>query len=147
MSNSATPWTVAYQAPPSMGFSRQEYWSGLPLPSPGDLLDPEIKPWYPALQADALTSEPPSVPQKSSCSVHGKAYLKYRFSDLGTKSINYPSQLILKANFFPSFPVIQSLNWYAVQQGLATLSVRAGSKYFRLCEAYDFCHNYSAVWL
>ena len=54
---------------------------------------------------------------------------------------------MLKANFFPSFPVIQSLNWYALQQGLANLSVGAGSKYFRLCEAYDFCHNYSAVWL
>ena len=40
----ATPWTVAYQAPPSMGFSRQEYWSGLPFPSPGDLLNPGIEP-------------------------------------------------------------------------------------------------------
>ena len=44
------------------GFSRQEYWSGLPLPSPGDLPDPGIKPRYPALQADALTSEPPGKP-------------------------------------------------------------------------------------
>ena len=58
----ATPWTVAYQAPPSMGFSRQEYWSGLPFPSPGDLSDPEIKPGSPALEADALTSEPPRKP-------------------------------------------------------------------------------------
>ena len=55
----ATPWTVAYQAPPSMGFSRQEYWSGLPFPSPGDLPDPGIEPGSPAFQADALTSEPP----------------------------------------------------------------------------------------
>ena len=54
-----TPWTVAYQAPPSMGFSRQEYWSGLPFPSPGDLPDPGIKPRSPAFQADTLTSEPP----------------------------------------------------------------------------------------
>ena len=53
-----TPWTVAYQAPPSMGFSRQEYWSGLPFPSPGDLPDPGIEPGSPALEADALTSEP-----------------------------------------------------------------------------------------
>ena len=51
----AIPWTVAYQAPPSMGFSRREYWSGLPFPSPGDLPDPGIKPGSPALQADALT--------------------------------------------------------------------------------------------
>ena len=54
-----TPWTAAYQAPPSMGFSRQEYWSGLPFPSPGDLPDPGIKPWSPVFQADTLTSEPP----------------------------------------------------------------------------------------
>ena len=58
MSNSLGPqWTVAYQAPPSIGFSRQEYWNGLPLPSPGDLPNPGIEPRSPALQADALTSE------------------------------------------------------------------------------------------
>ena len=45
----ATPWTVVYQAPPSMGFFRQEYWSGLPFPSPGDLPNPGIKPRSPAL--------------------------------------------------------------------------------------------------
>ena len=48
----ATPETVAFQVPPSMGFSRQEYWSGLPFPSPGDLPDPGIEPGSPALQAD-----------------------------------------------------------------------------------------------
>ena len=58
----ATPWTIAYQAPPSMGFSRQEYWSGLPFPSPGDLPDPGIKPRSPEFQADALTPEPPGKP-------------------------------------------------------------------------------------
>ena len=50
---------IAHQAPLSMGFSRQEYWSGLPFPPPGDLPDPGIEPRSPALQADALTSEPP----------------------------------------------------------------------------------------
>ena len=53
-----TPWTVAYQAPRFMGFSRQEYWSRLPFPSPGDLPNPGIKPGSPALQTDALPSEP-----------------------------------------------------------------------------------------
>ena len=53
-----TPWTVAHQAPPFMGFSRQEYWSGLPFPSPGELPYPGIKPGSPTLQADALLSEP-----------------------------------------------------------------------------------------
>ena len=53
-----TTWTVAYQAPPSMGFSSQEYWNGLPFPSPGDLLNPGIEPRSPTLQADTLPSEP-----------------------------------------------------------------------------------------
>ena len=55
----ATPWTAAYQAPPSMGFSRQEYLSELPFPSPEDLPDPGIKARYPTLWADALPSKPP----------------------------------------------------------------------------------------
>ena len=58
----ATPWMVAYQASPSMGFSRQEYWSAVPLPSPGDLPNPGIKPGSSALEADALTFEPPGKP-------------------------------------------------------------------------------------
>ena len=61
----ATPWTVAYQAPLSMEFSRQEYWSGLSFPSPGDLPDPGIEPGSPALQADSSLSEPPGKPHKS----------------------------------------------------------------------------------
>ena len=54
----ATPWTVAFQAPLSMGFSRQEFWSGLPCLPPGDLPDPGIEPRSPALQADSLPTEP-----------------------------------------------------------------------------------------
>ena len=53
----ATPWTVARQAPLSMGFSRQEYWSGWPFPSPGHLPNPGIEPRSPALQADSLPTE------------------------------------------------------------------------------------------
>ena len=63
-----TPWTVAHQAPPSMGFSRQEYWSGLPFPSLGDLPNPGIEPRFPVFQADALTSEPPGTTNQ--CSGH-----------------------------------------------------------------------------
>ena len=54
-----TPWTVAHQVPLSMGFPRQEYWSGLPFPSPGDLPDPGIEPGSSALQADSLPFELP----------------------------------------------------------------------------------------
>ena len=61
----ATPWTVAYQGPLSMGFSRQEYWSELPFPSPRDLPNPGIEPGSPSLRANALPSEPPGKP-------HGK---------------------------------------------------------------------------
>ena len=59
---SATLWTVAHQAPLSMGFSRQEQWIGLPFPSPGDLPNPGIEPRSPILQADGLSSEPPGKP-------------------------------------------------------------------------------------
>ena len=53
----ATPWAVARQAPLSMGFSRQDYWNGLPFPSPGNLPDPGIEPRSPAVQADSSTTE------------------------------------------------------------------------------------------
>ena len=61
----ATLWTVARQALLSMEFSRQEYRSGLPFPSPGDLPNPGIEPWSPALQADSLPSEPQGSPECS----------------------------------------------------------------------------------
>ena len=60
----STPWTVALQAPLFMGFRRQEYWSGLPFLSLGDLPNPGIEPRSPALQADALPSEPPGKPNR-----------------------------------------------------------------------------------
>ena len=60
-----TPWTVAYQAPQFMEFSRQEYWTGLPFPSPGDLPNPGIEPTSPALQAGALRPEPPGKPVRT----------------------------------------------------------------------------------
>ena len=62
-----TPWTVAHQAPPSMEFSRQAYWSGLPFPSPGDLPDPGIEPGFPALRADTLPYEPAGNPRTPPC--------------------------------------------------------------------------------
>ena len=57
----ATPQMAAHQAPPSLGFSRQEYWSGLPFPSPGNLPNPGTEPVSAALRADSLLSEPPGV--------------------------------------------------------------------------------------
>ena len=69
----ATPWTVAHQAPLSMGFSRQESWSGLPFPSPGELPNPGMEPGSPALQADALTSKLPGKPN-AKCYVNNCKY-------------------------------------------------------------------------
>ena len=57
-----TPWTVAFQAPLSMEFSRQEEWNGLPFPTPGNLPNPGIKPIYPALAGGFFTAEPPEKP-------------------------------------------------------------------------------------
>ena len=59
----ATPWTLAYRAPSPMEFSRQEYWSGLPFPSPGYLPNPGIEPRFPTFLEDALLSESPGKPQ------------------------------------------------------------------------------------
>ena len=68
MSNSATPWIVAHQAPLSVGFSRQEYWNGLPCPPPGDLPNPGVKSGSPTLLADSLPSEPPGKPKNTGVS-------------------------------------------------------------------------------
>ena len=65
VSDSAAPWTIARQAPLSMGFSSQEYWTGLLFPPPGDLPDSGIKPTSPALQADSLPSDPPGKPMNT----------------------------------------------------------------------------------
>ena len=85
-----TPWTVAYQAPPSMEFSRQEYRSGLPFPSPGDLPDPGIEPRPPALQEDTLLSE---LPGKS---LYTWNYLKYRINAITSQHHHGQSSLWLQ---------------------------------------------------
>ena len=71
-----TPWTVACQAPLSMGFSRQEYWSGLPFPPPGDLPNPGTEPRFPALQADSLPTELGGKPFLSSRNSQFAVYKK-----------------------------------------------------------------------
>ena len=91
----ATAWTVAHQAPLSMGFSRQEYWSGLPFPSPGNLPNPGIEPRSPALQADALTSEPPGKRSKMSYA--------YVFVSMTSKVFTFFSVIILCRELIPHF--------------------------------------------
>ena len=70
VSDSVAPWTVAHQATLSMEFSRQEYWSGLPYPSPRDLPDPGVEPGSPTLQADFLQSEPPGKQHPVCCTIN-----------------------------------------------------------------------------
>ena len=72
MSYSAAPWTVAGQAPLSMGFPRQEHWSGLSFPPPGDFPDPGIKLTSPTLAGRFFTTEPPEKPMGVSCLEAGK---------------------------------------------------------------------------
>ena len=89
--NSVTPWTVARQALLSVGFFRQEYWSGLPCPPPGDLPNPGIEPMSPvshALQEDSLPTEPPGKLQNVNIE-----YL-HRF-EIGKQSSNYIQLLII----------------------------------------------------
>ena len=93
----ATPWTGVYQNPPSMGFSRQEYWSGLPFPSSGDLPTPGIEPWSPTLQADALPSEPPgkSTEGKLGLILMGRAMLSKSLIQFSVPSLLFD----LKPNY------------------------------------------------
>ena len=96
------PWTVAQQAPLSMGFPRQEYWSGLPLPSPGDLPDPGIEPVSSALHTDSLPSGPPGKPiQSGQRSKKKLGDVSYSSKELKSASISLYPQICCVA---PSVP-------------------------------------------
>ena len=103
---SVTPWTVAHQAPLSMGFSRQEYWSGLPFLPPEDLFNPGIEPASPSLQADSLPSEPP-----------GKAIYKYICFMFHVWSFN-------SLRFFSSFVSLVLLFLLSMLKSLCTFMFR-----------------------
>ena len=96
----ATPWAVAYQAPLSMGFSRQQSWSGLPFPSPGDLPNPGIEPGSPTLQTDALPSEPP-----------GKSLKHGRFIQIATALCAQSRQLCLTLQLYGLEPARLLCPW------------------------------------
>ena len=102
-----SPWTIVYQAPPSMECSIQEYWSGLPFPSPENLPDPGIEPGSPTLQVDALLSVPPGKPNNSnklqSCRhlvIHlthrkGTSYVKTKTPSGKFEVLDYPGVLFV----------------------------------------------------
>ena len=89
-----TPRTVAHQAPLSMGFSKQEYWSGLPCPPPGDFPNPGIEPRSPSVHVDSLPVEPPGKPKNTGVGVPSPA-------DLSTLGIE-PGSLALQADSLPA---------------------------------------------
>ena len=104
----ATPWTVACKAPLFMKFSRQEYWNGLPSPSPGDLFNPGVKPeslMSPALQADSLPSEPPEkwYFQQDACQNWPALELLSFWFPLSVESVMYWLIVILRWQFFLLF--------------------------------------------
>ena len=100
----ATLWTVAHQAPLSMGFSRQEYWTGLPFPSPGDLPDPGIEPRSPALQADSLPTELQGKPLSLFYFIFWNLYLSHIYELLCSFSLKKQNYMHFNASsFFFSF--------------------------------------------
>ena len=127
----ATPWTVAHQAPASMGFSRQEYWSGLPFPSPGDLPDLGIEPRSPALRADALPSEPPGNLVYDKRIIWLKAHLdKEQSKTFGEASQRWKT-------------FCERENRLGVSRSRCLWSVLS---FFLLFSAEFSCRNFSVVW-
>ena len=149
MSDSATPWTVAHQASPSMGFSRQENWSGLSFPSPGDLPDPGIKPGSPALQAAALPSESPGNPY-SIIKMQVRGHILQEHSSVLAQLLSILSSRT-RAYFHPlSAPITALRN--QCYNSLMTLTLARHGLY--LCTQRSLCnvhwmkqHLFSPIWI
>ena len=117
-----TLWTVAHQVPLSMKFSRQEYWSGLPIPSPGDLPDTGIEPWSPTWAGKFLSTEPPGKPinqyknLKNCCYLANKSQRCTSAISLQLNSSSPQSKLVLQRTE-PSCPEAEGLRvWSSPQQ-------------------------------
>ena len=139
-----TPWTVAHQAPPSMGFSRQEYWSGWPFPSLEDLPDLGIKPRSPALEADALTSEPPGKPGYGQMNTFdgnvypsGGAHWWY----FSTPKIHKTFESRIWHRDFPGGPVVKNLPAKAGDMG----SIPGPGRFHMPQSNEAVCHNYQSL--
>ena len=102
-----TPWTVAYRAPLSMEFSRQEYWSRLPFPSPEDLPDPGLEPRSPALEADALLSEPQGKCIYIYICIHTHTHTHLTASGFSCRTLDLHWVLVPGPAIEPMFPALQ----------------------------------------
>ena len=127
----ATPWTVACQAPASMGLSRQEYWSGLPFPPPGVILDPGIKGISPALASRFFTTEPPGKPWQintmtqrfSSCFlVHWR--LRMIFNLFPSCLWEFKSQPGLQASEEDSCFLLNTLTFWSIKRCFVTEKIK-----------------------
>ena len=107
----ASPWSVTYQTPQSMGFSRQEYWSGLPFPSPGDLPNPRIKPRSPAMQTALTYSFPNLEPVRCSMSSSNCCFLTCIQVSQETGKVVCYSHLLKN---FPQFIVIHRIKSFSI---------------------------------
>ena len=142
-----TPWTTAYQVPPSVGFSRQEYWSGLPFPSPGDLPNPGIEPRSPALQADALPSEPPgkSISRYMPLVIHGVCAFYHSecySSTFGPKQANLFIKYLTKETEICS--TARGQTGWAIEKWFCTVHNR-GSKAFPKLIFTQLCRTLAQV--
>ena len=118
----ATLWTVAYKAPQSSGFSRQEYWSQLPFPSPGDLPEPGVEPGSPVLQADALPSEPPgkrAIGKALRVRAEGNPY----FCVCGCRARHGTWNKHLKPSAAAGHPSVEQVPSCRLHEGLSDLSL------------------------
>ena len=127
------PWTAEYQAPPSIEFFRQKYWSRLPFPPPRDLQYPEIKPRCPVLQADALLAEPPGKPNKVSFLVedHYDRPLNSPGQNSGVAFPFWVAFPFCQGSSQPRYPTLQADSLPAEPQG--KLCVYFGDKNFVTC--------------
>ena len=96
-----TPWAVAYQAPLSMEFFRQEYWSGLPFPSPGDLPNPGVEHMTPTLQVDSLSAEPQGSPRILE-------WVAYPFSSRSSQPRNRTGISFIAGGFFTNGAIMEA---------------------------------------
>ena len=148
----ATPWTVAHQAPQSMGFSRQEYWNGLPFPSSGDLPDPGIEPWSPALYADALPSEPLGKSLKQSKPLIYSSSLLFIVNNdaSGFISVFFVSKLpvLILCTSYPSFLIYNILViYFSILSGCPANRVSFGTEETASLYAVGFPEEYETFGL
>ena len=145
MSDSENPWTVACQTPLPRGFSRQEYWSGMPFPSPGDL--PGIEPGSPALQADFfLLSEPHCLPKPPGSNMI-RLGIWPSACTFGRHTFSAKQTMILPSQALKELTWQNWLKWIEVREDIRDKNIRILNRKWRLCSIFSSVQLLSRVWL